>query len=135
MIELTALEVERFWAKVDRSGTCWPWMAAVNNRGYGVTSVRRGTEKFSCLAHRRAYSLASGLEPVSLHHLCGNKLCCNPLHLQALAVRAHKGLHVLDICRNGHPFTPENTYRSKRGRSCRACNARWHRNKRHATSR
>ena len=134
MLELRPVEIERFWAKVGKTEStaeCWPWTRSVNNKGYGLTSFRRGETKINALAHRVAYYLIAGWEPTELHHLCGNIRCCNPVHLLPLQVKGHRGMHRSDTCRRGHPYSPENTYYGKRNqRLCRACNALWHREKR-----
>ena len=76
-------DVERFLAKVDRSGGeegCWLWTGYRNNEGYGRCTVRG--RKY--LAHRRAYELLRGPVPVGLvvRHTCDNPPCCNPAHLR-----------------------------------------------------
>lgn len=70
----------RFWARVDRSGACWPWMGARQSRGYGETWNGR-----VMLAHRVAFELTNGPIPDDLHicHTCDNPPCCNPSHLFA----------------------------------------------------
>lgn len=77
---------ERFWAKVEpRDGSKWDggcrlWLGNVNNRGYGRV---RAYGKLR-LAHRVAYELAEGSIPAGAKvlHTCGNRLCCNPIHLR-----------------------------------------------------
>lgn len=72
--------VARFWSKVEvgRPGVCWPWRAAVNDRGYGVFKVDGATVK----AHRVAFELVMGQHAgASLRHSCDNPPCCNPGHL------------------------------------------------------
>ena len=75
-------EKERFWSKVDKSGECWEWTAFRNPKGYGVFHFRGATPH----AHRVAYILTHG--PVSpdlvIDHLCRNRGCCNPAHLEAV---------------------------------------------------
>ena len=64
---------------VGDADACWPWTAARNEKGYGVTGIpgRRTTK-----AHRVAYALHVG-DPGSLCvlHRCDNPPCCNPAHL------------------------------------------------------
>jgi HNH endonuclease len=73
---------ERFWSKVDRRGPdqCWPWCAAVNEKGYGRLTAGRGV---NLKAHRVAYEQAKGSIPegMSVLHHCDNPPCCNPNHL------------------------------------------------------
>lgn len=84
----------RFTAKVDFDGPngCWTWTGGVNSRGYGVFSVRARSgapcdpaDVGSWLAHRFAYErIGRGeLDPdLTIDHLCENKLCVNPAHLE-----------------------------------------------------
>jgi len=73
---------ERFWAKVDRAGDeeCWPWNAGKDWDGYGIFRVGSGSPK----AHRFAYELLVADIPdgLTLDHLCRNRACVNPAHLE-----------------------------------------------------
>lgn len=79
---------DRFWSKVDRSGgdeACWVWTAYINDSGYGqFTAGRRGASPHK--AHRFAYELVVGAIPddMMLDHLCCNRACVNPLHLEVV---------------------------------------------------
>lgn len=89
MIELTAADVDRFWAKVDRDGPvpahlpelgpCWVWTAYRYHFGHGA--FRLGGRNVG--AHRVAYVLAHGqIAPgLMVRHLCNNPPCCNARHL------------------------------------------------------
>lgn len=74
--------MDRFWAKVDRSGgpeSCWLWTAGMRVRNYGGFRIGRKWH----LAHRIAWELTHGSIPEGLcvcHH-CDNPTCCNPSHL------------------------------------------------------
>lgn len=45
-----------------------------------------------------------------LHHLCPNKRCCNPVHVELVTRVEHRALDNKTSCHRGHEFTPENTY-------------------------
>lgn len=73
---------ERFMEKVEAESPeeCWSWLGAVATSGYGRIGIGDRTDQ----AHRVAYRLNVGPIPVGLHidHLCNNRLCVNPSHLQ-----------------------------------------------------
>ena len=75
---------ERFWAKVSPGlapDECWPWQASCTGNGYGMFSSAPGRRG---LAHRFAYELLVGPIPegLELDHLCRNRACVNPAHLE-----------------------------------------------------
>jgi len=71
------IEVAHFWAKVEINGSamCWRWSGQTVN-GYGRFRGER--------SHRYAYQIHKGRIPDGLlvRHMCGNKLCVNPDHLE-----------------------------------------------------
>lgn len=87
---------ERFWNKVDRRGPdeCWNWLGAKNNAGYGHIGIPTspGGRYSPVLAHRFSYELHGGTLPPSqlgsntqtIDHLCYNRLCVNPAHLEVV---------------------------------------------------
>lgn len=68
---------------------CWEWTGYVGNKGYGLLPVP-GTRS-STTAHRMSYEIYVGEIPPlhHVHHACGNRLCVNPNHLEAVLVFEH----------------------------------------------
>lgn len=123
---LTPERIVRFWAKVDRRtpDECWEWTAYRKPSGYGQFSC--GPKRYA--AHRFAYVLTFGEPPegLDLDHLCRNRACCNPFHLEPVTRRVNlrRGVgHGSEThCPSGHRYSPDNTYVERDGsRKCRTC--------------
>lgn len=119
--------------KIRMDGACWTWTGAITSAGYG--SVGYHGRVWS--THRLAYELLVGPIPLGLHadHLCENKRCCNPAHLEPVTGRENVLRAIRkDTCLRGHQYTPENTIWKKGGaqRNCRTCANKWQRNYRAA---
>jgi hypothetical protein len=75
---------------VDERG-CWVWQLYRNQNGYGVTHV----DRYPVLAHRHHYERKYGPIPegLVLDHLCRNRACCNPEHVEPVtdAENLHRG--------------------------------------------
>ncbi len=120
---------DRFWSKVDRQvDGCWVWTAALT-AGYGSFGVRHGVVR---RAHRLAYEYLVGPIPegLQLDHLCRNRACVRPDHLEPVTCRENllRGVgptaqrSAQTQCVNGHALTGGNVYIKPNGcRNCRAC--------------
>lgn len=73
---------ERIWAKIDQRGPdeCWPWLAAVDQDGYGKVrdSGQRDRRAHAVALEEATGELAQGRDAM---HSCDNPPCCNPAHL------------------------------------------------------
>lgn len=79
--EATIARLPDFYTKIRYSENgCWNWMGSLKPYGYGHFSIRHRARK----AHRFSWEVHRGLIPRGLHldHLCMNKACVNPDHLE-----------------------------------------------------
>lgn len=76
---------------------CWEWQHTLSRDGYGQMSV----DGRNRMAHRISYELYVGAIPrgLTLDHLCRNRRCVRPSHLEAVTQR--ENFH-----RGASPFRP-----------------------------
>lgn len=116
--------------QVNEETGCWEWLGNRHpDSGYGRIWYSKHDDRS---VHRVAYETARAPIPPGLviDHLCRNRGCCNPEHLEvvtnvenvmrgeSIAAQNARKTH----CKRGHEFTPDNTYVGAQGqRSCRTC--------------
>ena len=124
---------ERFWGRVNKQGVpwqgtrCWEWRGYLAEDGYGLFSPHH----HNVPAHRFAYESLIGPIPVGLQldHLCRNRACVNPSHLEPVTARTNQlrgiGPPATNArkthCPQGHPYDLPNTNWYKNHRRCRTC--------------
>lgn len=132
---LPAEVLHRFWVKVDKLGPapdgrpdlglCWIWTAA-KSKGYGrfMLPGRRLVQ-----AHRLSYSLERPIpDGLELDHLCRNRACVNPTHLEPVTTRTNllrgEGASARNAikrtCPNGHEYDAVHSA-GRNDRICLAC--------------
>jgi len=121
-------QIEKYVVPEPNSG-CWLWVGGLRDKkeGYGGC----GWQGKIWRSHRLAYTLLRGpvAPDLTLDHLCRNRICCNPDHLEPVArgINIARGIGVAPKnalkthCPQGHEYTETNTYVWKSQRFCRTC--------------
>lgn len=123
---------ERFKSRiqVDPETGCWEWQGPRRPDGYGAIGEGGRGGKI-VRTHRYSYELHKGPIPDGLHidHLCRNRGCCNPDHLEAVpqAENNRRAFANYTHCPHGHELPPKTVPGVRRGQ-CRTCERdRYHR--------
>jgi len=106
---------------------CWDWPWSKNSEGYALLRYEGRVQR----AHRVLYAKLIGPidDGLELDHLCRNRGCVNPWHLQPVTRKENilrgEGMGARfarrSHCKHGHELTDANIYRYKGSRMCRTC--------------
>lgn len=87
---MTSVE-ERFLSKVQKTNNCWLWTGAKDKAGYGHMRPDPTSRNVIRKAHRVSYELYKGEidQGLVINHLCRNRGCVNPDHLEATTTQGN----------------------------------------------
>ena len=119
------------WFVPEPNTGCWLWTRCVDRDGYGIQNVEHRRR----FAHRVSYEILRG--PIgfglTIDHLCRNRCCVNPDHLEPVPFAVNrargvwgdaraKGTHWRSHCQRGHELSAENLEQSELPkRKCKLC--------------
>ena len=119
-----------FWAKVNKTDTCWLWTGAKKkNYPHGKFSVGVAGKTLHFAPHRLVYEMFVGRIPEGMEpdHLCRVPDCCNYEHVEPVTHKENMlrgenpaAWHARQThCKYGHSL--EDAYRQHGARVCRTC--------------
>lgn len=120
--------IVRFERYVEKTDACWNWKGSRLPSGYGRFSF--GGDRNMGLAHRWSYQHFNGQIPegYTVDHLCFNKSCVNPDHLDAVTqlvnnIRAiPRRIRSTDTqCANGHAWSAFAYVGPNGKKTCKEC--------------
>lgn len=136
-LEVSDEKVTEFRRKIQRNDDgCWEWSGPLTQAGYGRLNI---VDRY-WYTHRLSYELHVGVIPSDRHidHLCRNRKCCNPAHLEPVTSRENTLRSpvskaavnaVKTHCDHGHELADDNLMErtlanGQTGRRCRTCHTR-----------
>ena len=127
VLEISPLLLKKFWSRIKVVNNCWEWQGGIKMDGYG--SFYWNKKQYP--SHRIAYQILRGNVPegLELGHLCRNRKCCNPEHLEPVTHHQNlmRGNTIIAInsrkthCPQGHPYNGDNLIIKHGSRVCRIC--------------
>lgn len=122
---------KRWSSKVVKAeDACWMWIGATTRNGYGQVYLKGEhilAHRLTWVAHHKC-DVPVGL---TLDHLCRNRACVNPAHLEPVSFRTNalRGVSPMAAnarathCKRGHELSPDNLVERylPEKRSCKTC--------------
>jgi len=104
--------------EISDSNECWEWTGPKLPSGYGKQGAR--------YPHRLMFLWFHHFEPDTVDHLCNNRSCQNPTHMESVSqsINSSRGSLSRDrkTCHRGHDWVESNIYTTPQGsRKCRKC--------------
>ena len=113
--------IDRFLESFNIVDNCWVWRLSKCSK-YGTVKMYNK----QAYAHRVSYMIFKGEIPENyeIDHLCSNRRCMNPDHLEAVPRKENikRITQRRTHCKHGHEFTPDNIMKGIPYRRCLACN-------------
>lgn len=102
--------LRNMWVCIGAPDHCWPWKGAINPDGYAHNMVDGSGGK--TYPHRMMFKWFKWDIPdgMTIDHLCKNRSCMNPDHMEAVTHEVNLSRNKRAYCRRGHPQVEENRY-------------------------
>jgi hypothetical protein len=112
--------------EIDPVTECWEWQGFLF-QGYGQF---KENHTHLVRAHRWSYAQYVGalVDGLVVDHLCSNRRCCNPDHLEQVTQKENVMRAKLSVthCPQGHRYVEKDNRGKRQCRSCRNAAARRH---------
>lgn len=106
---------------------CWNWLGSKSGDGYGFVGYNSKVYRTHQLFYAWAVAPIPSYEETNLtiDHLCRNRACCNPIHLDLVPHWMNSFRVRQQVCKNGHEISGANAYvvpcRPKSSPQCLIC--------------
>lgn len=109
--------------RISETTECWNFTGKLDRDGYGRMRYNGSNPR---LLHRISYQAYRGniSKGLTIDHLCRNRKCCNPEHLEAVPLLTNikrGGNTIKTHCTHGHEFGENNFYNYNGRRRCKNC--------------
>jgi hypothetical protein len=107
--KLTESQVKRFHRSYDIIDGCWISNSGVMSNGYGRFYFHQNGKQIQRRLHSVSYAMHKGplYENEVVRHQCGNRLCCNPDHLEKGTQKENMHDIFRDVIKKTRPLIEE----------------------------